>query len=357
MFVGWLLNAPATGECISGTDLLRQFYVLPHWDRSCRSNFPSHPVTVYWYWADQSQRWPYNARRLAGELLESQFLSHWYDSTPKKSRRKRDSNPGSSALEADALPLGQRGGQQQETNKQKHTHKQTEKDTNASWTSDVRTSYFYLKPYSKASSTTRYVKKTSKKNTTAMKKKTTAMKKNKKNKKSMKKSVLFCRTVQDDCLSPPSATSTRRSTPQPAAAWGRICTVWSLVWPHTHTHTHTHTHVSHSYTGQRQAGHEHWSAPYDGWPGHRHICYSHSTLWFMAWSRLTKSWPPASLHLWPLSLSLPAASYITHVRYYLVYIDQQSLPPTLSLSFSFFGRGVVFIWSLSWFALFLQALF
>ena len=29
----------------------------------------------------------------------------------KKSRRKRDSNPGSSALEADALPLGQRGGQ------------------------------------------------------------------------------------------------------------------------------------------------------------------------------------------------------------------------------------------------------
>ena len=29
--------------------------------------------------------------------------SHWYDSTPKKSRRKRDSNPGPSALEADAL--------------------------------------------------------------------------------------------------------------------------------------------------------------------------------------------------------------------------------------------------------------
>ena len=30
-------------------------------------------------------------------------LSHWYDSTLKKSRRKRGSNPGSSALEADAL--------------------------------------------------------------------------------------------------------------------------------------------------------------------------------------------------------------------------------------------------------------
>ena len=31
------------------------------------------------------------------------FSSDRYDSTPKKSRRKRDSNPGSSALEADAL--------------------------------------------------------------------------------------------------------------------------------------------------------------------------------------------------------------------------------------------------------------
>ena len=66
LFVGWLLNVPATWECISGTDLLRQFYVLPHWDRSCRSNFPSHPFTVYWHRANQSQHRPYNARRLAG---------------------------------------------------------------------------------------------------------------------------------------------------------------------------------------------------------------------------------------------------------------------------------------------------
>ena len=49
LFVCWLLNVPATCECISGTDLLRQFYVLPHWDRSCRSNFPSHSVTVCWH--------------------------------------------------------------------------------------------------------------------------------------------------------------------------------------------------------------------------------------------------------------------------------------------------------------------
>ena len=58
--VGRLLNVPATCEWISGTDL------LPHWDRSCRPNFPSHPVTVYWHRADQSQRIPYNAKHLAG---------------------------------------------------------------------------------------------------------------------------------------------------------------------------------------------------------------------------------------------------------------------------------------------------
>ena len=45
-----------------------------------------------------------------GSHWSGNFLSHWYDSTPKKCRLKRDSNPGSSAPGADALPLGQRGG-------------------------------------------------------------------------------------------------------------------------------------------------------------------------------------------------------------------------------------------------------
>ena len=31
------------------------------------------------------------------------YIGNWYDSTPEKSRRKQDWNPGSSALEADAL--------------------------------------------------------------------------------------------------------------------------------------------------------------------------------------------------------------------------------------------------------------
>ena len=30
LFVGGVLNIPPTCKCISGTDLLRQFYVLPH---------------------------------------------------------------------------------------------------------------------------------------------------------------------------------------------------------------------------------------------------------------------------------------------------------------------------------------
>ena len=64
--VCWLLNVPATCKCISGTDLLRQFYVLPHWDRNCTSNSPSHPVTAYWHRANQSKHWPYNIRCLAG---------------------------------------------------------------------------------------------------------------------------------------------------------------------------------------------------------------------------------------------------------------------------------------------------
>ena len=66
LFVCWLLNVPATRKCISGTDLRRQFYVLPHRDRSCRPNFPSHPVTEHWHRANQSQHWPKNTRHLAG---------------------------------------------------------------------------------------------------------------------------------------------------------------------------------------------------------------------------------------------------------------------------------------------------
>ena len=38
-----------------------------------------------------------------GSHWSTNFLSHWYDSTPEKSRCKWDSDPGPSALQADAL--------------------------------------------------------------------------------------------------------------------------------------------------------------------------------------------------------------------------------------------------------------
>ena len=69
------LRNPATCLCISGTDVLRQFYHPLHWDRSGRSNFLPNPVTVYGHQADQFQRWPYNARRLAGWPLKCQLFS------------------------------------------------------------------------------------------------------------------------------------------------------------------------------------------------------------------------------------------------------------------------------------------
>ena len=47
LFVGWLLNVPATCECISGTDLLRQFYLLLTLRKKLQTKLsisPSHSV-------------------------------------------------------------------------------------------------------------------------------------------------------------------------------------------------------------------------------------------------------------------------------------------------------------------------
>ena len=43
------INVPATRWCISGMELPRQLYVLPHRERSCRSNMLPHSVTTYRY--------------------------------------------------------------------------------------------------------------------------------------------------------------------------------------------------------------------------------------------------------------------------------------------------------------------
>ena len=110
-FVGCLLNVPATCYSVSQ-------------GRICSDNFTCCHIEIevadQTFYLTHSQYTdtgptspsadPVTPGAWQGSHRECQFLSHWYDSTPKKSRRKRDSNPGSSAFEADALPLGQRGG-------------------------------------------------------------------------------------------------------------------------------------------------------------------------------------------------------------------------------------------------------
>ena len=67
LFVGLLVGCLTSQQHASVSQgRICSIYMLPHWHRSCRSNFLSHPVTVYWQWADQSQCWPKNARHLAG---------------------------------------------------------------------------------------------------------------------------------------------------------------------------------------------------------------------------------------------------------------------------------------------------
>ena len=103
----WLLIIPATCQCSSRLDLIKQLYMLPHWDRSCRSNFLLHPVPVFWHRAKHSQHWPCNTRRLAGQPLECQFGSDLYDSTRKNPSASRNWTP---LLRQSPWPLGQPGG-------------------------------------------------------------------------------------------------------------------------------------------------------------------------------------------------------------------------------------------------------
>ena len=64
LFVGCLTSQQHVS--VSQGQICSDNFTCCHTDRSCRSNFPSHPVTEYWHWANQSQHWPYNTRYLAG---------------------------------------------------------------------------------------------------------------------------------------------------------------------------------------------------------------------------------------------------------------------------------------------------
>ena len=65
LFVG-CLTSQQQASVSQGRICSDNFTCCHTWDRSCRSNVLPHPVTVYWHRANQSQSWPYNARRLAG---------------------------------------------------------------------------------------------------------------------------------------------------------------------------------------------------------------------------------------------------------------------------------------------------
>ena len=92
-FVGWLLNVPATCECISWTNLL-----------DCTCCHTEIEVTDQTFHLTQSQYTDTGPTSPSTDPITPGAWqgSHWNDSTPETSRRHRDSNPESSALEADA---------------------------------------------------------------------------------------------------------------------------------------------------------------------------------------------------------------------------------------------------------------
>ena len=75
-FCCFVVTPQLHAKCISGTDVLRQLHILPHWDGSCTSNLKCHPISVYWHLAHQPKHGPCNTKRLASSH-KSQFLSHW----------------------------------------------------------------------------------------------------------------------------------------------------------------------------------------------------------------------------------------------------------------------------------------
>ena len=82
-------------KCISWTDLMRQFNVLPLWDRNSTPNSLSRPVSAYWHQANQSQRWPLwcEAQGTPLERRKSTFLQSPHSATICL-QRLRSSGPG-----------------------------------------------------------------------------------------------------------------------------------------------------------------------------------------------------------------------------------------------------------------------
>ena len=99
LFVSWLLNVPATCQCISGTDLLRHF-------TCCHTEIEVADPTFHLTQSQYADTGPTSPSTDPGRVATGVPIvkALVYDSTPdEKSRLQRDSSPGSSALEADAL--------------------------------------------------------------------------------------------------------------------------------------------------------------------------------------------------------------------------------------------------------------
>ena len=101
--VGWLVGCSLTSQQLASVS---QGQICTDIFTCCHTEIEVADQTFYLTQSQYTDTGPTSPKAdpvMPGAWQGSQFLSHWYDSTRKKSRRERDSNLGSSAPEADAL--------------------------------------------------------------------------------------------------------------------------------------------------------------------------------------------------------------------------------------------------------------
>ena len=75
LLLRWLdIEKTGEGICVLSGCLTSQWYVLPRWGRNCRLCFLSLSVMIYWHQAND-----YSGSNLAGQLLNDQYWSHWFN--------------------------------------------------------------------------------------------------------------------------------------------------------------------------------------------------------------------------------------------------------------------------------------
>ena len=100
LFVGWLLNVPATCQCVSQERICSDNFTCCHTEIEAAD--PTFHLTQSQYTDTGSTNpstHPITSGAWQGSHWSARFeVTYWYDSTPEKSWRKRDSNPGPSVL-------------------------------------------------------------------------------------------------------------------------------------------------------------------------------------------------------------------------------------------------------------------